>query len=551
MRAAIAGSILGASTVALWPEDLRASFKTRIGAGPAAEQPQRVLADDLLPRGTARRPFGAPRSASPTPEERVSGLTGAHAADRPPDALRTQDPGLATDLDALFSSGILSPALVGVRIDSLSDGRTLYSRNDNSLVMPASNMKILTMAIAADRLGWDARFETTLEAAGPIADGILQGDLIVTGTGDPSIAAQDLRSPALFVDWADALRAAGIRRVEGRLIGDDNAFDDEPIGAGWAWDYLAAGYAAPSGALSYNENVAVLTIAPGTGPNALARVNIGPPGHGLELVNEVRTGESGSPATIALARLPGSARLTVSGRVPLGSAPVVRTTAIDNPTQYFVKALRTTLAERGIVVTGEAADIDDIKTPIAAGSRRLIASRSSEPLSGLVGYAMKVSQNFYGEMILKALGRSAGKPGSTEAGRQVVRETLSRWGLTPDALVMYDGSGLSRYNYVTADLVVGVLTHVWRDDRLRGPFAASLPVGGRDGTLQSRLSTPTLDRRVQAKTGTINNVRALSGYVETASGERLAFSMIANNFTAPVAQVDAVMDRALERLIRP
>lgn len=464
-------------------------------------------------------------------------------------ASAVQDPGLVPVLDSLFSSAPLAPALVSVRVDSLTTGRTLYSRNARSLVMPASNMKIVTMAVAAERLGWDARFETSLESAGPIADGVLTGDLVVTGGGDPSIAAQDLRSPALFGEWAEALRAAGVRRVTGRIIGDDSAFDDEPLGAGWAWDYLAAGYAAASGALSYNENVAVLTIAPAPVAGTPARVDIGPPGHGLELVNEVRTGARDSAATIALGRLPGSARLTVSGQVPIGSAALVRTTAIDNPTRFFVEALRVALAERGISVLGGAADIDDLTAPVAAGPRRLIGSHTSEPLSSLVGYAMKVSQNFYGEMVLKALGRSAGRPGSTEGGRQIVRDTLTRWGLPVDGLVMYDGSGLSRYNYVTADLLVGVLTHVWHDERLRGPFAAALPVGGRDGTLQSRLTNPAVDRRIQAKTGTINNVRALSGYAETASGERLVFSMIANNFTAPNAQVDAAMDQALERLV--
>ena len=157
----------------------------------------------------------------------------------------------------------MTRALVGIRIESLGSGRVLYARDAQKLVVPASNMKILTMAVAADRLGWDHRFVTTLEAAGPVAAGVLKGDLVVTGSGDPSVVAQDLRHAAVFGEWATALAAAGIRRVEGRLIGDDDAFDDEGIGAGWAWDYLTANYAAPSGALSYNENVVTARITPG------------------------------------------------------------------------------------------------------------------------------------------------------------------------------------------------------------------------------------------------------------------------------------------------
>ncbi len=164
---------------------------------------------------------------------------------------------------------------------------------------------------------------------------------------------------------------------------------------------------------------------------------------------------------------------------------------------------------------------------------------------------MKVSQNYYGEMFLKALGRgTGGEPGSTERGRGAVLQTLAGWNVASDALVMYDGSGLSRYNYVSAELVSGILTHVWQDERLRGPFVAALPVSGLDGTLESRMRNTPLDRRVQAKTGTIDNVRSLAGYIETKGGETLVFAMIANHFTSPNAQVDAVMEQALERLLQ-
>ena len=162
-------------------------------------------------------------------------------------------------------------------------------------------------------------------------------------------------------------------------------------------------------------------------------------------------------------------------------------------------------------------------------------------------YALKVSQNFYGEMFLKALGASGGV-GTIDLGRQTVTNTLGAWGLPTGALVMSDGSGLSRYDYVTADLVVGILAHMWTDETLRGSYVAALPVGGHDGTLDNRMRNSDLDRLVQAKTGTIANVRALSGYLTTKSGTKLAFSIIANNFTAPSAQVDAIMEAALARL---
>jgi D-alanyl-D-alanine carboxypeptidase/D-alanyl-D-alanine-endopeptidase (penicillin-binding protein 4) len=185
----------------------------------------------------------------------------------------------------------------------------------------------------------------------------------------------------------------------------------------------------------------------------------------------------------------------------------------------------------------------------AAAERRLIARHLSAPLSSLVGYAMKVSQNFYGETFFKTLGRTPGRPGSAETGRDAVRSALAAWGIPAETIVMNDGSGLSRYDYATAATLAAVLTHVWNDERLRGPFVAALPVGGHDGTLEGRMKTPLLDRRVQAKTGSIANVRALSGYCETTSGRKLAFSLIANNYTVANSEIDAIMEAALARVI--
>lgn len=456
---------------------------------------------------------------------------------------------LQRDLDRIFDVPALSGATLAVHVESLSTGRLLYSKANTLRVMPASVMKILTVTAAADLLGWDHRFETRLETAGRIEDGALQGDLIISGDGDPSIAARDLRGAPLFDEWADVLRTAGVTRINGRLVGDDNAFDDEPLGAGWAWDYLSAGYAAPSGALSYNENVVVVRLAPGARSGDPAIVEIGPPGHGLTPDVAVTTGPAGSAANVSISRAPGSLVVTVRGSIPAGGPTAIRTTTIVNPTTFFVEGLRVALAARGIGVSGGAWDIDDLQDVPAPASRRTLARHQSEPLSSLAGYAMKVSQNFYGEMLLKASGRSAGMPGSTERGRQAVSRVLAEWGIDASSLVMYDGSGLSRYNYVSASLLAGVLKRAWTDERIRGPFVASLPVGGHDGTLEARMRTPALDRRVQAKTGTISNVRSLAGYVERNSGEKLVFVLIANHFTSPNAAIDAVMEQALARLV--
>jgi D-alanyl-D-alanine carboxypeptidase/D-alanyl-D-alanine-endopeptidase (penicillin-binding protein 4) len=456
---------------------------------------------------------------------------------------------LQADLDRIFSAPPLARALMGVHIVSLADGRVLYARDADKRVVPASNMKLVTVAVAAERLGWGFTFRTRLEAAGAIDQGTLAGDLVVTGDGDPTISAQEGHLAPLFLEWADAARKAGIRRVAGRIVGDDNALDDLGLGAGWAWDYLEAGYAAPSGALTYNENIIRIAITPGASAGASARLAAVPAGHGLEIVNEISTGAQSTPPELSLLRAPGSVRLTVRGTVPAAGTPVIRTAAVPDPTRYFLEAFRLALAARGITVSGGVWDIDDLVEP-PPSARRLLAERESAPLSSVAAHTLKVSQNLYGDTLLKTLGRTPTQAGSAVAGRQIVARTLAGWGVAPEAIVMLDGSGLSRYNYVTPDALTTMLAHIWGDDRLRGPFVAALPVGAHDGTLESRMKNGLLARRVQAKTGTISNVRALSGYLETLDGEKLVFSMIANHFTATSAEIDAIVEQALERVVR-
>jgi D-alanyl-D-alanine carboxypeptidase/D-alanyl-D-alanine-endopeptidase (penicillin-binding protein 4) len=463
---------------------------------------------------------------------------------------------LRGDLDRLFDDAVLARAVVAARVDSLGPrgsasgvSRVIYSRNADQLVVPASNLKILTVAVAADDLGWDFRYETRLETTGIAVDGTLTGDLVIVGSGDPSIGSPDGGHAALFLEWAEALRRAGIHRVNGRIVADDNALEDAGLGAGWAWDNLAAGYSAPVGALNFNENAVVARIAAGSSTGANALVEFGPMGHGLALRNAVVTGAPGSPIELEFQRRPNTVDLTLRGSVPSGSAPVTRTAAIDNPTLFFAEAFRLTLAFRGIPVSGGAWDIDGLDAPPDASGRMTIAIHRSPPLSVLAGHAMKVSQNMYAEAFLKTLGRRSGAAGTASSGLTRMRDRVASWGVGSDEVVLYDGSGLSRYNYVTVSALVNVLSHVWRDERLRGPFVAGLPVAGEAGSLDLRMRGTPLARNVQAKTGTLNHVRALSGYLERRNGEKLVFSIVVNHYTAPSAAIDGIVEKTLERLL--
>jgi serine-type D-Ala-D-Ala carboxypeptidase/endopeptidase (penicillin-binding protein 4) len=450
---------------------------------------------------------------------------------------------LVRDIDALLATPALAHGYWGVLIKSLKTDETLYSVNAKRLMMPASNMKIVTLAAAADRLGWSYTYETKLFAAGRIDAGVLQGDLVVVGSGDPSIGA----TPDTLGGWADQLKARGIRVIAGRIIGDDNAFDDDGLGFGWSWDDLPDDYAAPVSALQYNENAVRITVGPGGAAGDWGAISSSPAGSGLQIDSQLTTSAAGTATAIAARRLPGSSRLELRGTIPVGATPVTRTVSVDNPTQFFVNALRTALIDRGIDVRGPAVDIDDIRdAPARADGPPLIGHRSAA-LSTLAIRLMKVSQNLYAETLVKTLAAGTTRV-TAQAGLTIAQAALQGWGVGPDGLIQRDGSGLSRYDYVTPEALVTILTHVDRQVSLKGPFEETLPIAGRDGSLSNRMKGTAAEGNARAKTGSMANVRGLSGFVTTADGEPLVFSILANNFETAPDTINRTADAIVVRL---
>lgn len=450
---------------------------------------------------------------------------------------------LVRDIDALLAAPALEHGYWGVLIRSLKNDETLYSVNAKRLMMPASNMKIVTLAAAADRLGWNYTYETKVFAAGRIDAGVLQGDLIVVGSGDPSVG----ESPDVLGAWAEQLKARGLRVIAGRIIGDDNAFDDDGLGFGWSWDDLPDDYAAGVSALQFNENAVRVTVAPGTAAGDWAAISVSPSASGLAIESQLTTSAAGTTPAITARRLPGSARLNLQGTVPFGAAPVTRIVSVDNPTQFFVNALRRALIDHGIDVRGAAVDIDDIRDAPAHSDAAPLMSHRSPPLSTLAIRLMKVSQNLYAETLLKTL--AAGTTRATaQAGQAIAQTALQAWGVGPDGLIQRDGSGLSRYDYVTPEALVTILTHVDRQTSLKGPFEETLPIAGRDGSLSNRMKGTAAEGNARAKTGSMSNVRGLSGFVTTADGEPLVFSILANNFEAAPDTITRTADAIVVRL---
>ena len=405
------------------------------------------------------------------------------------------------------------------------------------MLLPASNEKVITLAAAAERLGWDYTFTTELSAAGAVDGGVLHGDLVVTGSGDPSIDDWDGQATALWGQWAAELKARGIASVTGRVVGDDNRLQDVVLGSGWAWDDLDRSFATAVGALQFNQNTARLVVAPGAAVNDLAPTRIEPAGSGLSPNSDVRTAPARGALLLETRRGAGSPVLDVRGTIPLTTASVARNVSVVNPTLYFVTALRDALMAAGIEIRGPAVDIDDVADAAPLDSRTPILIHRSPPLSELAVTMMKMSQNLYAETFLLAAG-----------GPPAVREQLARWDIEEGSIIVADGSGLSRYNMATAAAFVAILTHVYRDERLRAPFEAALPIAGRDGTLANRMRRTAAEGNARAKTGAFMNARGLAGYVRTADGEPLVFSIMANNFGTTADVIERAADAIVVKL---
>ena len=425
---------------------------------------------------------------------------------------------------------------------SLAGYGPLFEHNADTLLVPASVSKLVSVAAAIEAVGWDYTFTTNLLASGPIADGVLRGDLIVVGSGDPSIGGRG--GDDLGV-WVDGLRAAGIRRITGRIIGDDDAFEEPRPGAMWAWDDLGYTSGALYGALNFAENRMVVTVTPGATATP-ATLSVEPFAIARPLTNRTMTVARGASQLLWPEQRPGETGLTIAGTISAGSAPAHVTVSAGNPTLWLVRALRSRLERGGIAVGGDAVDIDDLPMPPDRTSARMVFSHRSRPLSEIAEPLLKESINIYAEAMLRLTTGATGER-TNDAALAAIRGRLATWGLPPDALQVVDGSGLSRRDAVAASTLVAVLERMF-DPSGASPWMKGLPIAARDGTLDNRFKGTAAEGNLTAKTGTMSNIRSLAGYVRTRDGEPLAFAILVNNFEGTGAQAQAAIDAIAVRL---
>ncbi len=446
----------------------------------------------------------------------------------------------------------LAPAMIGVKVVSLETGRVLFEENAHKLLRPASNMKLYTVAAALDRLSPEYRFVTSVYApAKPDAAGVVRGNLTIYGRGDPSIAAR-FNSGNYFKgidELAARIVAAGVKRVEGDLVGDETYFTGPQYGAGWEWEDLTWWYGAEVSALTVNDNALDLSIKPGAQIGAPAVITTGPPDPLLTITNRVVTAARGTKRNISIYRGLGGDELEVSGSIALDDRGYSGGIGISRPALLFAYLLRSSLAQRGVNITGKTRTIaqpisvNSANTAPPVSSMTEVASMQSPPLSLIAAQTMKPSQNLYTELILRTLGKVAPIPltaananrTSEEAGLEVVKAFLREAGVGPTTLVLSDGSGLSRNDMITSEATVQLLAYMHRH-RYAAAWREAFPLAGVDGTLRNRMKGTPAENNLRAKTGSLSSASSLSGYVRDAAGDDLAFSIMVNNFP-PDAEV--------------
>lgn len=440
---------------------------------------------------------------------------------------------LAAKLDRILERPDLRETIFGVRVLELPSGRVLFRRNDRLALIPASNVKLVTTDAVLAILGDQYRFRTVIGFQGP--------DLVVIGGGDPGIDTSLAGGDATTVlrNWAQRLRNEGVRRIAGELLLDDSFFDHEFFHPAWPKRQLYRSYCAPIGALSINDNCVEVKVTSGTRPGSRAQIEVLPEGNTMRSRGTIATVAEKKKHVWSVDRRPGSDTLRFGGRFWTHAVPGLVSVSVDDPTRVFGGVLASVLRKEGIAFDGKIRVVRGVD-----GDRLSRRIEHHTPIGPVLRRMNKESQNFYAEQLFKTMGASRRGSGSWDTGREAVRHFLEVVGLSRGGVVIDDGSGLSRNNRLTAWHLTELL-RVMHESPHRQTFRESLAVAGVDGTLEHRLTEDRYRGRVQAKTGTLRGVRALSGYVRTRDGRELVFSFLANNVRGRIADAQNEFCRVL------
>jgi D-alanyl-D-alanine carboxypeptidase/D-alanyl-D-alanine-endopeptidase (penicillin-binding protein 4) len=464
---------------------------------------------------------------------------------------------LASRVDQIINAPLLSHAYVGMEVVQLSDGQVLYAHNSERLFVPASNMKLFTTALALSKLGPDYRLTTQIGARAPIdgATGTLPGDLELIGGGDPSLSGREypyrghappasIYSFSAIEELVDQLIAHGLKRIDGNVVGDDSRYVWEPQPGGWSSDSATREYGAPVSALILHDNTFALRLHPADRVGDLARLALAPPFENFAIDNRVLTVDRGE-RKVEFYRSASGRELHVWGTISKRDPGFAQALAIGDPALYAAEVLRDALLRRGVAIQGRA--VAEHRFPDEASSpppqlAAVLAEHRSPPLLDLLQVVDKVSQNLHAEIMLREVAVASGHAGNVAAGIDAMDDFLVGIGVTKAEHYFTDGSGLSRATLVTPSAITKLLASM-NQSKYREQWLDLLPIGGEDGTLGARFAEHSEARNIHAKTGTLDHVRALSGYADTPGHGRVAFSFLVNNFEEPGGGVTKILDQ--------
>lgn len=455
-------------------------------------------------------------------------------------------------IDQLAKDPALQYGQLGVAVVDVQTGKVIASYDEEKSLIPASIQKLFTTASAIGLLGADYTFRTELQYGGKLGpDGVLQGNIYIKGYGDPTLgsdqldAAEDLS--AVMEKMRISVQQKGIRRIDGRIVGDPSWLGTEVNGQGWPWIDLGNYYAAGAWGLNIHENLYYLRFQQrsrlGDTPPIVA---VEPAIPGLEFRNELRSAGASSGDNAYIYGAPRTYDRTVRGTIPVGSRIFSIKGSIPDPPLFAAQHLQEQLQSVGIISSQKALNYWDLPPQEAhAQDRQLLYTHASPSLSEIVQQANLKSVNLYCEAMIRAIGQERGKAGSPEAGIEAAEAFWKDRGLPADGCFFQDGSGLARSNAATSLFFARLLTKISRDDRIFKSLYDSLPIAGQSGGMRYALRGTGAAGKVRAKTGTLNRVRSLAGYITAKSGRQLAFCVITNNFTGS----GGVMRKKMENLI--
>ena len=486
------------------------------------------------------------------------------SANKKPGASRPDVQRFRARVDAALADSRASKAFWGILIADRDTGEALYELNADKFFTPASNAKIFTSALVLSTLPRDRRFHTILETSGQLgADGRLVGDLILVGHGDPDFSNRKFpyagkieredAADAPLVEMVNQAVAKGLKEVDGDIVADDSYFPYDPYPAGWSVGDLFFTFGAPISALAFNDNSFSVEVSPGVREGEAAGAIVEPVAASGGFVHQISTGPSSGKPDFSVVRRPGQNFILLRGSIPAGHAPIKLDFAMTDPGETAADTLKQILEARGIKVTGgvrvkhaepprpfdsasvPAGGIGLFPEPVTANSNAaqivsvlVLADHVSPPLLESIGVTNKVSQNLHAELFLRTVAREKTGIGSTDAGLWVEQNVLKALGIEEGEVILSDGSGLSRDDLVTPRAVIQLLRYVsqqpWGVD-----YIATFPIAGVDGTLENRMKDTAASGRILAKTGSLEHVRAMSGYATTVHGEHLVFTIFGNN----------------------